>query len=241
MSVKYRDIAAVLADEIRAGKVLIGDRLPAEADLARRFSASRGTIRRALASLQTNGMIETWAGAGSFVTYDGVALDERVGWATALAQHGLRSSTRTITLDKVTDPALAAALGLDQPEFLNVDRIRHISGADTDDEQAISLERSRVPWRSELADVPGVGLTGGSLSRTLAERGIRAVGGREVVAVVKLDNYEASLLGQDAGTAFMRTTRTVYDRDGVVVEYVTSLLDPVHFQLDLSFGERTWQ
>ncbi|HEY0715382.1 MAG TPA: GntR family transcriptional regulator, partial [Polyangia bacterium] len=57
----------VLIDEIRAGRWKSGDRLPSEAELVRRFGASRITIGRAVRDLQLAGVVERRAGSGTFV------------------------------------------------------------------------------------------------------------------------------------------------------------------------------
>lgn len=58
----YRRIAADLAAAIAAGTLPAGDPLPSEADLVRRYRASRGTVRTALAELEAHGLIETRQG-----------------------------------------------------------------------------------------------------------------------------------------------------------------------------------
>ena len=60
--VLYRRIAGDLAASIAAGALVAGDSLPSEADLARRYHASRGTVRAALADLDARGLIETRQG-----------------------------------------------------------------------------------------------------------------------------------------------------------------------------------
>lgn len=65
---------AAVAEEIRSaiirGDLSEGDRLPTEADMAERFSVSRGTIREALRTLASMNLIETTRGVqgGSFIT-----------------------------------------------------------------------------------------------------------------------------------------------------------------------------
>lgn len=58
----YRRIAADLAAAISAGSLAVGDPLPSEAELVRRYGASRGTVRTALAELEAHGLIETRQG-----------------------------------------------------------------------------------------------------------------------------------------------------------------------------------
>jgi DNA-binding FadR family transcriptional regulator len=64
---RYEQIAQRLADDIRAGVLAPGERLPSERELARTFEVSRASVREALASLQLQGVVETRHGAGTFV------------------------------------------------------------------------------------------------------------------------------------------------------------------------------
>ncbi|GIH18836.1 GntR family transcriptional regulator [Rugosimonospora africana] len=232
MPARYREVADRLSEEIRAGRLANGQRLPGEVKLAEQFSVSRSTVRQALACLQDAGLVETWTGAGSFITYDGEVLNERVGWSRALAQHGVRTSTRLVRLDRVADPELAGALSLPAPDFLAVDRIRHIESG-----SAISYERSRLPWSPSFEAVLRDGLVDGSLSRTMHRHGIHPVGGRETLSLARLDADQARLLERDEGAPFLHTARTVFVAGGGVAERVTSLLDPDHFRLETTFGE----
>ncbi len=102
--------------------------------------------------------------------------------------------------------------------------------------EAISLERSRVPWRNDLSKVLQEGLVEGSLQRTLEVHGRHPVGGAEAVSLVHLSAHDAQLLGRKKGDAFLATRRTVHDRAGALVERVDSLLHPDHFKLQFNFG-----
>jgi GntR family transcriptional regulator len=228
MSAKYKRIADSLGARIRRGELRAGEHLLAEA-----YDVSRSTIRQALAELQQAGLIETWTGAGSFVRYDGALLDDQIGWTEALARQGIETQTRIIRLDRIIDGALGADLGLADAVFLALDRVRMIRSG-----EAISLERSRLPWRSGFGDVLRHGLKEGSLQKTLAALGIHAIGGSEAVALARLTQEEAALLGRSQGDAFLATRRTVHCVDGATVERVDSLLHPDHFKLQFSFGER---
>lgn len=52
-----QDIADALRDRIRAGDLKAGDRLPTQAELAEEFGVERGTVRQALSSLQSDGLL----------------------------------------------------------------------------------------------------------------------------------------------------------------------------------------
>lgn len=229
---KHQRIAGVLAREIHSGALEPGSRLPGEHALTRRFAVSRNTVRQALDELSRRGLISTHAGVGSFVTFDGGLLDNRLGWTRALADQGARVSTEVLRLEAVRDARLAGELEIEGAEFLALDRLRILPEG-----TPVSLERSRVPLLPALADVPLRGLVDGSLTKTLAAAGVRATHGDEWASVAGLDADQAGLLRRAEGDLFLRTRRVSRGADGRVVEHVTSLLDPARFQLHLGFGE----
>lgn len=64
---KHAHVFATLRREIQSGRWRVGDRLPSEAELVRRFGHSRITVGRALRDLQVEGLIERRAGSGTYV------------------------------------------------------------------------------------------------------------------------------------------------------------------------------
>jgi LacI family transcriptional regulator len=60
---------AELREEIVSGRLGFGSALPSEGQLCRRFDVSRVTVRRALAGLKRDRLIESRAGVGHFVTH----------------------------------------------------------------------------------------------------------------------------------------------------------------------------
>jgi DNA-binding FadR family transcriptional regulator len=64
----YQEIAQKLADQINAGELPDGSRLPSERELAETFGASRTSIREALLSLQSSGLISVRQRARARVT-----------------------------------------------------------------------------------------------------------------------------------------------------------------------------
>jgi GntR family transcriptional regulator of arabinose operon len=65
---KYRRIYLELRETLSEGAYNQGGKLPSEGDLAKRFGASRPTVRRALAQLESEGLIQKRMGAGTIVT-----------------------------------------------------------------------------------------------------------------------------------------------------------------------------
>ncbi|MEB8336683.1 GntR family transcriptional regulator [Streptomyces endophyticus] len=228
---KHHRVARVLAEEIRTGVHADGSKLPGEHALRERFGVSRTTVRQALGLLGEQGLIETHAGIGSIVTFDGAPLDQHLGWTRALAAQGTELTTQTLRFERIRDAALAAELGLESDEFIALDRVRR-----QPDGQGVSLEFSRVPAVGPLADLVERGLDGGSLDQTLAAAGRVRDSGDAHIAVAGLDDGDAATLHRSPGESFLRVAQVFRDADGGVVEQVTSLLDPSRFQLHIRTG-----
>ena len=65
----YRTISDSIRNDILARRLVPGDQLPIETDLAERFGVSRSTVREALRELASQNLVETTRGAtgGTFV------------------------------------------------------------------------------------------------------------------------------------------------------------------------------
>ena len=63
----YRQIAEQLRASIGAGEWGVGERLPAERDLARQLGVSRPSVREALIALEVEGWVEVRTGSGVYV------------------------------------------------------------------------------------------------------------------------------------------------------------------------------
>lgn len=63
----YTKIASALRERIRSGAVRPGELLPSEAALSAEFGVVRNTLRRALAQLESEGLIESLPGRGRVV------------------------------------------------------------------------------------------------------------------------------------------------------------------------------
>jgi DNA-binding FadR family transcriptional regulator len=63
----YRQIAEQLRALIEAGEFHVGERLPAERDLAMQFNVSRPSVREALIALEVEGWVEIRGGSGVYV------------------------------------------------------------------------------------------------------------------------------------------------------------------------------
>jgi GntR family transcriptional regulator len=217
-----------LTERIRSGRLARGDRLPGENQLAATYQVSRGTVRSALSELQRRNLIATETGVGSFVTFDGVALDQGVGWARALADAGSDVAVELLGIERGGAAELVERHG----PVVTIRRLRRTAAG------PVSLETSAVPATDALADLPERGLVDGSITATLRAAGLDGARGDQWISTVPLDEESAALLERTTGELFLHSIRTTLTSDGALVEHVESLLDPARFRFHLTFGDR---
>ncbi|MGU3316092.1 FadR/GntR family transcriptional regulator [Sphingomonas sp. M6A6_1c] len=63
----YQHVANKILQQLRSGCYSVGDRLPAERDLAVEYDSSRSIVREALISLEVQGFVDVRVGSGTFV------------------------------------------------------------------------------------------------------------------------------------------------------------------------------
>ncbi|MDX1359067.1 MAG: GntR family transcriptional regulator [Clostridia bacterium] len=64
----YRQIMSGITTMVRDGKLVPGDRLPSEREIADHFGISRGTAKKAYDKLCTNGVTQSVVGSGTFIS-----------------------------------------------------------------------------------------------------------------------------------------------------------------------------
>ena len=78
MSIKYKDIASTLRQQILSARSLVSYKLPTEMDLCKTYGVSRQTIRQALDVLTQEGLIYKKQGSGIYTIPHASHLDEKV-------------------------------------------------------------------------------------------------------------------------------------------------------------------
>ena len=101
-------IAEAIREEIMAGRLIVDERLPSEAELADHFEVSRPTVREALKRLAAQSLIRTARGAfgGAFVN--------RLSYPEAYGQH-ITTSTLLLSMNGISfDVACEARYALER-------------------------------------------------------------------------------------------------------------------------------
>lgn len=217
----WQAIMAALSDDIRAGRYRPGDRLPSEADLARRFGVNRHTVRRALADLALAGLVHSRRGAGVFVAHAPAdyPIGRRVRFAQAIAAAGRVPGREILVLEtRAADAAEAEALGLAAPG----EEVVVCEGAALSDTAPIALFRSVFPH----ASLPGLAAAlraEGSVTRALAACGVADyIRLSTRLQAVPATAFQAARLRLASGTPLLRAVSVNADLAGRPVEYGTT-------------------
>jgi GntR family transcriptional regulator, transcriptional repressor for pyruvate dehydrogenase complex len=64
----YEQIVQQIEESIQRGDLKVGSQLPAERELAQSFGVSRTAVREAVKALREKGLVEAYAGRGTFIT-----------------------------------------------------------------------------------------------------------------------------------------------------------------------------
>lgn len=206
-------ISLAIAD----GRLVPGDLLPPEEDLAAQASVSRTTIRQALAALVHEGLIERKRGKGSWVVEPRIdqQLIELTGFVEDMLSRGLEPEARVISTEVVSADIIVAE-ELRIPEGSSVVRIERVRLADRRpilfDVSHLPLEIGQRVVNEDLSKRPIFEILEGDLGVALneADYHISAVAAQEPVA---------THLRVPRGSPLLMIERTTYSRDGAPVDF----------------------
>ena len=213
----HYQIREQISRAIADGRLVPGDFLPPEEDLAAQASVSRTTIRQALAALVHEGLIERKRGRGSWVVEPRIdqQLTELTGFVEDMLSHGLEPEARVISTEVVSaDIIVAKELRL--PEGSRAVRIERVRLADRRpilfDVSHLPLEIGQRVVNEDLRQRSIFEILEGDLGVALneADYHIRAVAAQKPIA---------THLRVRPGTPLLMIERTTYSRDGVPVDF----------------------
>jgi GntR family transcriptional regulator len=231
---KARQIYLVLRDRITSGAMPRGAKLPPEPQLAETHGVARITVRRALARLQAEGLVERRPSAGTRVVFERTAPPVTADIANVLAalkEMGRRTGVRLLSFAYREPPApIGAALGLQARERTQYSvRVRVVDGA------PFSFLTTHVPERigvtyseAELATQPLLDL--------LDRSGVKAERATQTIGAALATPEVAQALDVDVGAPLIELTRVVFDQDGRGVEHLHAFYRPdrYNFRMDLA-------
>jgi GntR family transcriptional regulator len=225
----HQQLYADLRSKIQAGAWQIGDLIPAESELTRKYKMSRITVRTALEQLVKDGFIDRFAGRGSFVK---AREPETRNCLTSFTDHmlslGRTPSTKLIKLEPLQ------AISNDLPFAANeliimIERLRKVDG------EPAALMRSYIPEKLIKGIHPShfkeIGREQSLLFILEHHFGIILDKGEEQLVATCISEADATLLSLAKGSPIVQKTCLVRTISGEAVIYETALWSMPQTQL----------
>lgn len=213
----YIQIHNQLRENIEDGKWKVGEKIPAERELAADFDVSRMTLRQAIQALVDEGILERRVGSGTFVANRKV--QEKMS--------GVTSFTDLMQSLGKTPSSTTISYHLTIPSQTEIEKLKLGK-----DEQVVRMERVRlandVPICFEIATVPARLIENfskeevtDSFWQTL-EKKAHLYPGHAIqhISATKATKKIATYLNVKRGDALLRMMQLSYLQDGTPFEYV---------------------
>ncbi len=219
----YLQLSKLVEAAIDKGEFAVGDRLPLESELCRRYDLARSTVRETLRTLEDRKRIKVVPRRGAFVIdpgQSGWGLQVAAGFFEGEVDHNHREVETTIIEARAAMfPAVAAnALHLAASgEGFLLRRLRRLDGR-----VAVYSINYLLPELEQVVLGSSAMQPDGSLNRVLHMAGYRIFGARRSVEAVSAPADIASLLEVSQGSPLLLVTSVSWRKDGQPFDFYTS-------------------
>jgi GntR family transcriptional regulator len=207
-----------------------GQRLPSEPELAQQLGVSRATLREAMRTYETQGLIRRRQGSGTYVTHPSRVIEsglEVLESIETLAERiGLPVTMGELMVKRCPseeDEARVLGLTIGQ-EVVNVSRVILAEG------RAVAYLVDILPGDLLKEEELSVGFTGSVLDLLLQRGSPDLLTSRTEINAVPAPADVARSLGIQRGDVLLRFIATLYATSGQVVDYSFSYFLPGYFR-----------
>lgn len=210
----YAQVREQLMARVRGGEWRAGESLPNEYVLSTEFAVSIGTIRRAVADLETSGVLVRKQGRGTYVSGQGTAaLQEKFCSLRTPAGARLAPAFELISLTRrPAGPHEQSALGLADTQGV-FEIVQRLESAGV----PIGIERSVFPALS-LPRLETQLHFGQHLYPVLADYGLLVTRVDDTIGIEPADAALAGQLACEVDLPLLAVTRLAFTLDGVPIE-----------------------
>lgn len=232
----YTLIADTLRTTLIDGGITPGSALPSESELCRTHKASRGTVRKALQQLASEGLVETFPGKGSVATRRKIECDANkvLGYFSHIvSQNNLQATGKTLRFELIKNPPayILSKMSLkSETPLYHIVRLRFVNG------EPWALEYS---WfTEEIGDIiKRIDIENDSLYKGLQKQGVEFLCSKNSIEAHSLNHIEAELLELPIGSAMLSLHRIMFRSDGTPFEYAEDLFrgDRLSLSIDVNY------
>jgi GntR family transcriptional regulator len=248
----YRRIAEDLRDKIESGALGHGTQLPTELELRERYDASRNTVRDAVKSLITRGLVETRPGQGTFV------VEKIVPYVTQLTGEASTGRDDEGPIYKAEVTATRRKPSTTEPR-VEIQQAMGVITAELElDEGSSVISRHQqrfidaTPWSLQTSFYPmslveqgaikliqAPNIEEGTVAYLGTQLGLRQAGYRDKVTVRAPDGNESGFfkLPEDGRVAVFEVFRTAFDGRGKPFRLTVSIYPADRNQFTVDVGK----
>ena len=219
----HRQLFVVLRERLLRGDFAEGTALPKEQSLCEMFGVSRITVRRALADLESEGLVQRRHGKGTFVLrrQEPEAPAPTLGLLDSLRRTAEETEVKVIDVQTVEPPpGIARQLQLGPGErAVRAIRLRSSGGT------PLMLTEAWVPERLGKRVTPAQ-LKKRALYEILLADGARFGRVAQEITAEAADPGRAALLQTGISAPLLRLTRLVHDAEARPIQHLTAWMSP---------------
>lgn len=238
---KYLQIRKWIFGMIERGKIRVGDKLPTEEEMAKKFAVNRMTVRQALDELISEKMVTRRRGEGTILVaakpqgyvYE---LQHITSFNDDMSKLGITPITKTRQFEVIDpSPDVKHQLGLrDGQKVLYSCRIKYAL------DEAVLIERSYLSFDefSRLLDMD----MDGTLYHMLVENfNIELHHADQVFSAVLMDDDDKEIFNIEVAEPCMKLESVVYDDNNIPVEVLHSLYRGERYKFKAHSGTYLYQ
>jgi len=212
----YQRIQNAIRAQIELRNLKPGDAVDSERELAKVHQVSLMTARHALASLESEGIVQRRRGAGTFVAPPRIHFNKLMSYTEQMASRGLTPCSKIIASKIIAnEDEIAGRLNLPAASrMVKIERVRHTA------DEPFALETCYLP-ADEFPGLARAPLGRVSLFATLEhEYGVQLTYADEEVDATAADAHIAELLEVSRAAPVLRMRQVIYSSKGKPVVYV---------------------
>lgn len=213
----YVQITELLVRDIAAGRLIDGEKLPPERDMAEELGIAVGTLRKALAELQNRGLLERIQGSGNYIRTISDPKSVYAMFRLELLGGGGLPTAEILSIDRLPKTSELPSFGSSK-EAHRIRRLRRLSGRPAALEE-IWLDGSYV----ERIDLEAVSESLYLFYRTKLSLWIARA--EDQIGLDVVPGWAPVGFGQAAGAPVTHIQRISQDQDGVRAEVSRTWLD----------------
>lgn len=228
----YSQLVSIVKRNISAGTLVTGDLLPSEAELCKTFDISRSTVRQAIGTLESEGLVVRKQGKGTFVAEPKVRRKTEMvySFTSEMSGMGMTPSTKLIefsVIDPTPDIVKVLELSGTDAKVYRFTRLRLVDG------EPLLLSTSFYP-QFIYPKLTRELLQTHSFYSLLFEVGIVPANAVDSYEAVLLSRKEAEILNCKQGSAGFFVQRRTYTESGMVYEFTQDLIRGDRLKLDIN-------